>query len=236
MRASRLLGAAAFATSGASVWAAAMSSGAPARRPRVTSKSEVGATKWVSLQTWKYEDAKGKERAWDVATRTTRLPDAEIDAVCILALLRSGSAPVETLLVQQFRPPLDGYTLELPAGLLDANESEEECALRELREETGFIGHSAQVTGTRLAMSPGMCEETVKLVVVDVDLDDARNAKPEQQLEESEAIKVVRAPLLGLADTIDEIVAREEGVVPIMGLYTLAVGLQQQQRLQSRLG
>lgn len=45
----------------------------------------------------------------------------------------------EILLVKQFRPALMKMTLEIPAGTLDIkDESEIECLLRELKEETGI--------------------------------------------------------------------------------------------------
>ena len=34
---------------------------------------------------------------------------------------------VDVLLVQQFRPPVAGYTVELPAGLIDAGESSDQA-------------------------------------------------------------------------------------------------------------
>ena len=43
------------------------------------------------------------------------------------------------LLVRQYRNALDRYTLELPAGKVDAkDEPRRICAFRELREETGY--------------------------------------------------------------------------------------------------
>jgi ADP-ribose pyrophosphatase len=45
----------------------------------------------------------------------------------------------EILLVKQFRPSVMKETLEIPAGLLDVEgESEEECIVRELEEETAL--------------------------------------------------------------------------------------------------
>lgn len=41
---------------------------------------------------------------------------------------------------RQFRPPAGRVVIEFPAGLVDPNETLEECALRELREETGYVG------------------------------------------------------------------------------------------------
>lgn len=46
----------------------------------------------------------------------------------------------EILLQKQFRPPLDKVVIEVPAGLVDAGETAEEAAVRELKEETGYVG------------------------------------------------------------------------------------------------
>jgi len=42
------------------------------------------------------------------------------------------------LLVEQYRKAVETMTLEIPAGTIEAGESPEECAARELIEETGF--------------------------------------------------------------------------------------------------
>src|SRR5262245_15021114 len=42
------------------------------------------------------------------------------------------------LLIRQFRHAADQFIWEIPAGRLDAGESPEECAQRELEEETGM--------------------------------------------------------------------------------------------------
>jgi 8-oxo-dGTP pyrophosphatase MutT (NUDIX family) len=98
-------------------------------------------------------------------------------AVMVFAVLRSAGAPPHTLLVKQFRPPvrtrqggacahsrrmtparvcfatprlqMGNYALELPAGLIDPGETPAQAALRELKEETGFV---ATVRGVRLAL------------------------------------------------------------------------------------
>ncbi len=58
----------------------------------------------------------------------------QADYVTVLAETRAG----EIVLVEQFRPALDSWTLELPGGLRNANEDPALSAVRELREETGF--------------------------------------------------------------------------------------------------
>ena len=47
--------------------------------------------------------------------------------------------PSKIVLIRQYRYPIGDYLYELPAGLIDDGESEEEAAIREMKEETGLI-------------------------------------------------------------------------------------------------
>ena len=46
--------------------------------------------------------------------------------------------PDKIVMIRQYRYPLDEYLYELPAGLIDAGETPEEAAVREMKEETGL--------------------------------------------------------------------------------------------------
>lgn len=59
-------------------------------------------------------------------------------AVAILAVTDNN----EILLVEQYRKAVEMTTLEIPAGKLDVNEDPLECAVRELKEETGYTVNS----------------------------------------------------------------------------------------------
>ena len=84
----------------------------------------------------------GKQRTWESAERSTRPKKSPIDGVGIVAILQKPSGP-ELLLQKQFRPPINKVVIEVPAGLVDEGEQAEESAVRELREETGYVGIAA---------------------------------------------------------------------------------------------
>ena len=192
--------------------------------PHTLSKQTVGATRWLSLQTVDYTDEHGVTRKWDLASRTTKKKNGVADAVVIITLLVSKENSVtDTLLVEQYRPPVECKTLEFPAGLIDEGETAVDAALRELQEETGYYGDTATTfESPELCMSPGLADETISIVVVRVDLDDPRNANPKQNCEEGEIINVRRVPFdLGMKEMM-----KTKGTMPISLLYSFVLGME----------
>jgi ADP-ribose pyrophosphatase len=90
-----------------------------------------------------YTDPEGAERTWETAERVTRPNGSEIDAVGVAAILHDPAKPNDEpriVLQKQWRAPIDQIVIEVPAGLMDHDETPQTCALRELKEETGYVG------------------------------------------------------------------------------------------------
>ena len=77
---------------------------------------------------------------------TVELPDgAIIDSYFVretrgFAVVAALTPERRIVLVRQYKHGIGEITLELPAGMIDAGESPEGCAVRELAEETGYAG------------------------------------------------------------------------------------------------
>jgi len=134
--------------------------------------------------------------------------------------LRKGS---EIILQKQFRPPIDKVVIEVPAGLVDAGESAEEAAVRELKEETGYVGKVSESSPV-MFNDPGFCNTNLKMVHVSVDmsLDANQNLKPE--LEDNEFIEVFTVPLKDLWEECKKL--EKQGYAIDARVGTLAEGIE----------
>jgi len=95
----------------------------------IISKKVVWRGKFMSAVEITYRDARGVLRTWEALER---LGIGGI--VVMIAVTPSGNVILE----KQFRPPVGREVLELPAGLVEPDESMEVAAKRELIEETGW--------------------------------------------------------------------------------------------------
>ena len=65
------------------------------------------------------------------------------DYIAIVALTPDGRIPI----VRQYRPALERFTWELPAGLVDVGEAAADSCKRELMEETGYPARAVHALG-----------------------------------------------------------------------------------------
>ena len=138
-------------------------------------------------------------RLISVRKDTVRLPNGRTStrevvvhpgAVAIVPMLEDG----RVILVKQYRHAVGKILMEIPAGTLYPDETPEECALRELREEVGYAaGRLEKLTSVYLA--PGYSTELIHLFLA-TDLQPA-----EGETDEDEFLKPVTL-------TLDEAVAQ----------------------------
>lgn len=81
----------------------------------------------------------------------------------------------QLVLVKQFRYGIDDFSVEIPGGVIDSGEDCVAAGLRELREETGFVGDRARLLGS-VHPNPAMQNNRCHLVLVE-------NARREAGLE-----------------------------------------------------
>ncbi len=132
-------------------------------------------------------------RILDLAGETHTMPDgreAHFEIIhhpggaAALPILEDG----RILLIRQFRPAIEDYIYEIPAGRLEEGETAASCIERELKEEVGYHPHQIQSLGY-VYSSVGFCNERIYLFVA-TDLQPTQTA-----LEPDEFIEPVAIPL-----------------------------------------
>ena len=113
-------------------------------------------------------------------------------AVAIIPMINN-----KTILIKQYRHPVKNFLLEIPAGTLEKNESAEECAHRELIEETGYEAKELKKIMS-CYLAPGYSTEIIHIFL-------AREIKKtKQSLEADEQIEVLSMDLEELKEKIDD--------------------------------
>jgi ADP-ribose pyrophosphatase len=162
--------------------------------PKVVKVEDLPANeaKWIEFQKISWQDQTGKDRVWEAASRKTR-GKSGVDAVAITTIIRHPNRPPSTIIILQYRPPVDAVCVELPAGLVDEKESPSDASVRELHEETGYKGKLSFISPT-IVSDPGMSTANMQLAQVEVKLKEG-DEEPEQALDDGEFIERVVVPL-----------------------------------------
>lgn len=106
-------------------------------------------------------------RILNLAVETHRMPDereARFEVVqhsggaTALPILPDG----RLILIRQFRPAIEDYILEIPAGRLEPGEDTTTCVVRELQEEIGYRPGRIEKLG-EIFSSVGFCNELIHI-------------------------------------------------------------------------
>jgi ADP-ribose pyrophosphatase len=119
------------------------------------------------------------------------------------------------VMVKQFRLATKDELIELPAGTIEKNESPENCAMRELTEETGYVARKME-RSLEFFVAPGYSNEKIIMYrAQDVLLCDTQKQDEDESIEVltvklDEALRLIRNGKIRDAKTI-------------IGLYALAL-------------
>jgi ADP-ribose pyrophosphatase len=106
------------------------------RWPRIRSRRTTKVSPWVGMIAREVEFSAG------VPPQVYHAVE-QADYVAIVALTPDGRIPI----VRQYRPAIEAFSWELPAGLVDDGEDSAESCQRELLEETGYPARSIRRLG-----------------------------------------------------------------------------------------
>jgi len=127
--------------------------------------------------------ANGKERPREIVVHP--------GAVALVVVDNDG----KLIMVRQYRRAVDRVLLEIPAGTRETGEDAQACALREVREETGYAaGHIERLGG--FFSAPGFCTEFLECFLL-TDLSESPG-----QADDDENIEIDRLTLAQAKDAI----------------------------------
>lgn len=175
---------------------------------RIIGRRTIWEGKFLRCILTTYVDSSGVVREWESFER--------VNCTGIVAIV-----PVTddkgVLLIRQFRPPVNGYVIEFPAGLKEKEGTLEEAARRELLEETGYYAKD-MIYLTEGPLSSGASGE-----VLTAFLARGLEFKGLGKRDETEDIEVLKIPITELYDELFAL--RSEGNLidlKIFGLLELA--------------
>lgn len=113
-------------------------------------------------------------------------------AAAILPVLEDG----RLLMVRQFRNAIDRETIEIPAGGLEPNEKPFDCAVRELKEETGYEAKRVEELIT-IYTTVALCNEKIPIYLAFIEGEAGK-----QHLDENEFVNTKPYEVKELLDMI----------------------------------
>ena len=112
--------------------------------PKILQNKVIAKTRFFQVEALDLEFSNGIKRTYE------RIPEPRTQGVIVVAI----NAADELLLIREYAAGFHELQLTLPKGIVDAGESLEEAARRELAEEVGFSARNVTFI-KRLTLAPG---------------------------------------------------------------------------------
>ncbi|MBU5454143.1 NUDIX hydrolase [Caproiciproducens sp. MSJ-32] len=163
---------------------------------KITKINTLAQTKFLNLYEAEYINKLGENKKWTIASRkdieeiNDKFFKGKKDKIDAVVIIPRHIEENKLVIIKQFRVPINDFVIELPAGLIDGNETFEEAVRRELKEETGLdlVDIDYDKTIQKTYASVGMTDESFALV--------SCNCKGKVSLENLEADEEIEVKLI----------------------------------------
>lgn len=156
-----------------------------AKLPEILKKTVIARSRFFAVEELELQFGNGVRRTYE------RLRPGSVPAVMVVAMLDADTV----LMIREYGAGVHAHELGLPKGSVEADETLEQGALRELQEETGYAAQELRVLKT-VTLSPGYMGHRLTIVL-------ARGLFPSRlEGDEPEPIEVVPMPLSQLEEWV----------------------------------
>lgn len=170
--------------------------------------------KFIKATLISYKDRKGIVRSWEAVSRVN-----DNGVVVIIPVTVNN----ELVLIRQFRPALDNYVVEFPAGLIDPGEDIISAGKRELIEETGYTSDNI-VMFQEGVISTGINTEKWNILLATGATEVTEEVLRTHPADENEDIETIRVPVDAMHEMLDTFGKNGDEIdLRIFGLWSLAM-------------
>ena len=180
---------------------------------KVINRKSLWKGKFIETISISYKDHKGVLREWEAVSRLN------IKGVVVVIPFTEYN---ELILIKQFRPALDRYVIELPAGLVETNEDYMAAGKRELIEETGYSSENISLL-TDGVISTGINTEQWKIVIAHKVKKVSKEVLAKHSSDDNEDIEVLKVSLDSIFTELENLKRDDVEIdLRIYGLLELA--------------
>ncbi len=146
--------------------------------PKILAQKQVAKTRIFKVEELSLEFSNGEQRLYE------RMVSGGSGAVMVIAITDNN----ELVLIREYSAGTENYQLAFPKGLVDAGETPEQAANRELKEEAGF-GANKITQLKSVTLAPGYFTHTMNVLVAESLYNESLAG------DEPEPLEVVKWPL-----------------------------------------
>jgi ADP-ribose pyrophosphatase len=174
----------------------------------ITGKKTICEGRFLRFVAAAYADSSGTTREWEFFER--------VNCRGVVAIVPVTNDE-EVLLIRQFRPPVNKYVVEFPAGLNDKGETLEAAARRELLEETGYAAKEM------ILLAEGPLSSGASAEILTAYLAKGLEFRGIGERDETEEIEVLRVPIDDMLQKLSFFETQGDYVdLKLLGLLALA--------------